>query len=603
MKRLIAMLSFRKPISIRTILLSIFLLLMIFPLVVITYVTYKKEADLSQKQMSQYLLQTVEQSHRALDANLAEIDRLTWALLYEQSLQFIDGSLDSPYLLFDANQKFKNLVYSQLFRGRLEHIRAIYFITSNHHVLSTDPSFHSMSQADQANYELVVREVDRRPLKMSWFSDQKAIFRAKDGFQTPVKASVTAVRRLIDSNTAQLRGYLFIQFNDLFLREYLGKVQIGATGSLLVSDEAGDVIYQQAPQLLQNEKINTAIKSLPSQGQGLQIVEGEWLLASETSPISGWKMTAVVPLDELTASTQKILRYLLIISVFGAVVSVIVSFLLATAISKPVIHLARLMSFASKNNLHVRDTLGSIREIGMLQVNFNLLMERIQQLLHENERQQREKREALLQALQMQIHPHFLYNTLDTIYWMSKKHKADSISKLVTALGRFFRFTLSAGQEWTTLGNEIEHVHNYLQIQSFRYRDKLTYEIDLDPFVSDVPVMPLILQPLIENAIEHGISKDPNGGKVSVSARMAGDRVFIYISNTGKQIDTEYVTRLLQNSSASGHVGLRNVQQRIQMAFGSEYGVSFEADQERGTLVTVTIPYSRETSPSTSVMG
>ncbi len=97
------------------------------------------------------------------------------------------------------------------------------------------------------------------------------------------------------------------------------------------------------------------------------------------------------------------------------------------------------------------------------------------------------------------------------IYWMAKKHKAESISKLVTALGRFFRFTLSAGQEWTTLRKEVEHIENYLQIQSFRYRDKLQYEIHLEPSVSEVRVMPLILQPLIENALEHGVSKKSGG--------------------------------------------------------------------------------------------
>src|SRR5690606_25350578 len=113
--------------------------------------------------------------------------------------------------------------------------------------------------------------------------------------------------------------------------------------------------------------------------------------------------------------------------------------------------LASLMSSPAIEQLQVREIEGSIKEIGILQRNFNRLMQRIHQLIQENERQEKEKREALLQALQMQIKPHFLYNTLDTIYWMSKKHRAEPISKLVTALGKFFRFTLNAEREWTTL--------------------------------------------------------------------------------------------------------------------------------------------------------
>jgi two-component system sensor histidine kinase YesM len=580
-----------KLISIRTILLSVFLLLMILPLVVITYITYKKENELFQKQVSQYLLQTVGQTQRALDANLSEIDRLTWTLLYEQSLDFLNGPLDSSYPLFEANQKFKNMVYSNLFRGKLEHIRAIYFITAGHEVLSTENLFYTYEQVDRVNIQFVMDQIERQPLKMNWFSDKRSIYRLKDGFETPVRASVTAARRLIDSNTAKLRGYLFVQFNDRFISEHLRNVQIGSTGSLLVTDASGDVIYQQDPQLSHNNKISQAINALPSQGQGLQIVDGKWLLAFDTSQISGWKMTAVVPINELIGPNQKILRYLLMMSAIGALVAVIVSFLLATAISKPVINLARLMTFAAKDNLHVRDTLGPIQEISILQFSFNRLMDRIQTLIHENEKQQKEKREALLQALQMQIHPHFLYNTLDMIYWMAKKHKAESISKLVTALGRFFRFTLNAGQEWTLLGKELEHVENYLQIQSFRYRDKLYYEIEIDPEVTYVRVMPLILQPLVENALEHGISKSQDGGKVRIKAFRSEEKVLIVISNTGRQVDLEHVRFLLQNAASNAHVGLRNVQQRIQTAFGTDYGIEVAAGEDQGALVTVTIPY------------
>ena len=263
-------------------------------------------------------MQTVAQTQRALDANLSEIDRLTWTLLYEQSLDFINGPLDSPYRLFDANQKFKSMVYSNLFRGRLEHIRAIYFVTSSKDVLSTENLFYSFEQVNRVNYQFMTDQLEKQPLKMSWFSDNRAIYRPKNSYESPVRASVTASRRLIDNNTAKLRGYLFIHFNDQFISDYLREVQIGSTGSLLVSDASGDVIYQQDPLLAQNNKISAAIKTLPSQGQGLKIVDGKWILASDTSQISGWKMTAVVPIDELIGSNQKILRYLLIMAAIGA---------------------------------------------------------------------------------------------------------------------------------------------------------------------------------------------------------------------------------------------------------------------------------------------
>ncbi|MDB4865807.1 MAG: sensor histidine kinase [Cohnella sp.] len=585
------MFSLSKPISIRTLLLAVFLLLMIFPMVVITFVTYKKENQIFQSQVSQYLAQTVEQTGRALDANLTEIDRLTWPLLYQRQLDFLEAPLHTPYQLQEANRKFQQMVYFDLFRGQLDHIRAVYFVTPERIVLSTDNTYQWSKQMDEANYRYIVQEIGKRPLKMNWFSDRRVVFRANSGFETSVRDSVVAARRLIDSNFSELRGHLFVQLNDRFLTDSLANVHIGSTGALLVTDPRGDVIYRQDSALLQNQLIREAVKSLPSQGIGTVKLQGKWLLSYAISDISGWKMTAVVPMSELLGANQKILQYLLIMAVLGTVIFIIISVMLATALSKPVIQLARLMSYSSIGHLHVRDIQGSVHEIGILQRNFNRLMDRIGQLMQENERKEKEKREALLQALQMQIHPHFLYNTLDTMYWMSKKHQAEPLSKLVAALGKFFRFTLNSGQEWTTLDKELEHVENYLQIQSYRYRDRLQHEIELDPLAKDASIIPLLLQPLVENAVEHGISNIPEGGKVTITARREGEQVIIQIMNTGNAVDEKRVAGLLRDDSPSGHVGLRNVQHRIQLAFGPEYGLMVEAGTPGGTTVTVNIPY------------
>ncbi|SDD84526.1 Histidine kinase-, DNA gyrase B-, and HSP90-like ATPase [Paenibacillus sp. UNCCL117] len=580
-----------RPISIRAMLLTVFLLLMLFPLIVITYITYEKQNGIFQKQVSQYLLQTVSQTQRALEADLKEIDRLTWPLLYQRPLDFLDTPINTPYLLQEANQKFKELMYSDLLRGRLDHVRAVYLVTPNRTVLSTDNAFQSYEQLDLENFNHIVEQIRQQPLKMSWFSDKRAIYRAKDGFKTPVRDSVTAARQLIDSNTSELRGYLFIQLNDRFIDESLAPVRIGSTGALMLSDAAGDDIYRQQSALFDEPGIEGLVKSLPHSAEGVDKFAGKWLTAHETSVVSGWSMTAVVPLNELMSPNQKILKYLLVMAGLGAVIFTIVSVLMATAISKPVINLAKLMSSPSIDQLQVWEIQGSVQEIGVLQRNFNRLMQRIQQLIQENEQQEKEKREALLQALQMQIKPHFLYNTLDTIYWMSKKHKAEPISKLVTALGKFFRFTLNAEQEWTTLQMELEHIANYLQIQSFRYRDRLHYEIVADPDTKNTRIMPLLLQPIVENALEHGISKAGGGGQVTIRAFKKGECVNIVIYNTGRKIDTERVRLQLQESS-NEHLGLRNVQQRISLAFGQDYGIRLEEGETEGTAVTVCIPHN-----------
>jgi Predicted signal transduction protein with a C-terminal ATPase domain len=583
------------PISIRTLLLVVFLFLMLLPVIAFTYIIYIKEIEVYRGQVSRYLLQTVEQTQRLLEADLMEIDRLISPLLYEHPLDFLEESIYTSYQRQEANQKFTELVYADLLRGQLDLVRAVHLITPNKTVLSSDNTFQEFGQADIGNYVHIVEQIEKQPLKMRWFSDKWAIYKSREGFETPLRDSVTAARKLVDSNTLEVRGYLFIQLNDRFIKDNLEPVRIGSTGALIVTDENGDEIYRQQSSLFDATEISAYLKAHSSDGgaesSGVQRVAGKWLVAHDTSAVSGLTLTAVVPLDELMSSNLSILRYLLLIAGLAVVIFTVVSILMATEISDPVIKLAKHMSFPSLDNLQFREIHSSIREITMLQRSFNRLMQRIQELLQENERKEREKREALFQALQMQIKPHFLYNTLDTIYWMSKKYNADSISKLVTALGKFFRFTLNAGQEWTTLQKEIEHIENYLQIQAFRYRDKLQYEIALDPETRNTSIMPLILQPVVENALEHGISKAEGEGRVTIRSRKEGDRVYITVHNTGNRLNADEL-RLQLQSPPSEHYGLANVRQRISMVFGPDYGITLEACEEGGAVATLCIPFS-----------
>lgn len=556
-----------------------------------TIITYNKQNEIVQNQVSQFIQQSVEQIKRATDTNLNEIDRLTWSLLYQQSLDFLDIPLNTSYQLNEANRKFTEKVYSDIFSGKLNHVQMITFVTPDHYVLSTDSSLQDYSQLEQENLQYIEEQFRNNPLKMHWLSNNRAIYQSKTGFKTPVHASVTAARKIVDSNTAMLQGYIFIQLNDLFLDEYLSKVRMGSTGSLQITDYLGEVIYAQQSDLFTNDKIINAIRQLPTSGSGTQIVDGKWLLAYDTSKVSNWKFTAVVPLNEVLGPNQKVLRSLIIMAGLGIIVSLIISVMFTTFITKPIIALAKVMTLASMNNLHLREEMSSIREISMLQRNFNRLMDRIQQLLIENENEQKQRGDAQLKTLQMQIQPHFLYNTLDTIYWMSKKHGAEPISKLVTALGKFFRLTLSSSLERVTLQCELEHVENYMRVLSFRYRDRLEYEITMESELQHNLIMPLILQPIVENAIEHGIAKLKTGGKISINIYRLNTEVYIDIKNDGEDIDLNFIKHLLEGEGQSDHVGLRNVEQRIKLSFGEPFGITLIDRINGRTIVRLCIPH------------
>ncbi|NOU97037.1 HAMP domain-containing protein [Paenibacillus sp. LMG 31456] len=590
----------RKLASIRTILITSLLVLMIFPIIIITLVTYYKEKSIFQDLVSRFLLQTVQQTNRSLEANLSEMDRLTWPILYREPLDFLAKPGESSYEIVKATGQFKQEMFQQYFRGRISEVSSIYFVTPEHTLLSTDSAFQTFDKIHTGNYRYITEHLEKDPLSIQWFNEKYAIFSHREGFPSGIHPSVLAARKIVDSNRVELQGYLIIQFNNLFLEDVLQNVQIGKSGSLLLLDQERELLFGEQSPYLKNERIRQALAKLPEKETGTEVIDGKWIVAYTASKKSGWIMAAVVPMQELLEPNRVLLRNLLLIAGLGAIVSIFVSLSLATNLSRPVIRLSQLMMKASYGNLEVRNTNESYREISILERNFNNLMDRIQELLAEVEKEQQEKQEASMRALQMQIHPHFLYNTLDTIYWMSKKYKADQISKLVTSLGKFFRLSLHAGRDRIPLEQEFEHIRSYLEIQSIRYREKVVYEVSIDDLARQVRTVPLLLQPIVENAFEHGITQSPLAdrlGHITVEARYLNDKVHIEIRDNGKGMNEQKLEELLLSLRDTGkvdHIGLSNVQQRLLLAFGAMSTLRIESQIGIGTTVSFDIPVEKE---------
>ncbi len=208
-----------------------------------------------------------------------------------------------------------------------------------------------------------------------------------------------------------------------------------------------------------------------------------------------------------------------------------------------------------------------------------------------NEREQEEKRRTEIKALQHQIAPHFLYNTLDSIVWMAEGGRMDEVIDMTTNLARLLRLSIGSGDAMVALSTELEHLHSYLTIQQMRYRDRLHFIIDTDPAVRGCRLPRLTLQPIVENAIYHGIKNRPGGGTVAVSAWAEAGDVVIEVSDDGPGIERSLLEGLRrQEIEPSGGVGLKNVHQRLALTFGNRYGLTFGSDTAVGTTVRITIP-------------
>jgi two-component system, sensor histidine kinase YesM len=293
-----------------------------------------------------------------------------------------------------------------------------------------------------------------------------------------------------------------------------------------------------------------------------------------------------------------------IILTFGAVgFSVVAAWGLSKSIYTPIKKLHDVTTTITKNDLHVLMTSDNVDEITELGMSFNIMIGKIKELLDSKMKEQENLKKAELRTLQAQINPHFLYNTLDTIIWMAEAKKTDQVVEIVSALSSFFRISLSKGRDWITIGEEVERIRSYLTIQKMRYRDILDFNIEVDPQVAEYTILKLVLQPLVENALYHGIKNKREGGTIRVRARRNGeDEILLEVEDNGIGFTPEKLAHLradLKDDSGDIKVesgfGIDNVNKRIRLYYGTPFGLSVRSDYNVGTCVTLAIPAKAET--------
>ena len=243
-------------------------------------------------------------------------------------------------------------------------------------------------------------------------------------------------------------------------------------------------------------------------------------------------------------------------------------------------------------------------EIGQLMGSFSNMMGRIDTLMDEKLEQGQQIKALELKALQAQINPHFLYNSLDLINCTAIAHNVPEISRMVNALARFYRLSLSRVKEVIPLADELKHARLYVEIQNMRFEDRVRTEWDVEPGVEQCPIIKIVLQPIIENAIIHGIFEKPDKtGRLRIAAFRQGQDLVITVEDDGVGMDEE--TRLANFSASAssantkGGYGVRNINERLHLAYGAEYGLSCESELGRGTRVTIRIPAAEETEERT----
>ena len=379
---------------------------------------------------------------------------------------------------------------------------------------------------------------------------------------------------------------------------YINGVGIGQRGYCFLEDLEGNLVYHPQQQLIYSElkQENTALTALLPDGPH---VEGNTIYTVQTLASGNWRVVGVSSVQELiTDGLQEVLRISVISALFILAAMLMLSVLLSQMLSKPIQNLVSAMrSFERDADNFSYEPVMGVREVQNLSVSFEHMVHRIQKLMATVRSEEINLRKTELKALQAQINPHFLYNTLDSISWMCEQGKNAEAVLMVNALARLFRISISRGHELIPIRSEVQHAQSYLQIQSVRYKDQFSYEFDVEEGCLEYLCNKITLQPIIENAIYHGVNGLVDEGRIVIRVFSREDDIFFTVEDNGVGMEPEQIEEIFRRKpDGKSGIGIKNVNDRLKIWFGEKYGVTITSVPDEGTRVTVRMPKVREES-------
>ena len=396
-------------------------------------------------------------------------------------------------------------------------------------------------------------------------------------------------------------GVLLVDMSFSGIEQICKDVELSDSGGYLyLIDDSGEIIYHPRQQLiyaglLEENNLDAAsyadgVHSETFQGQRRQV-------AVKTVGYTGWKLVGVVPAENLWSNYGQLVLFFLFIVLFSVFLLVFVNLRLSEWITAPVKKLDRAVKELEAGKEQVDFDVGGPYEVEHLSHSVRSMVSTLRHLMDDVVRQEEEKRRSELDVLQSQINPHFLYNTLDSVVWMTENGRTDEATVMLTALARFFRISLSRGSNIIPIADELEHARHYLTIQKMRYKNKFSATIEARDGVEKLYTIKLIVQPILENAIYHGMAYADGDGEITILARRDGDDVIIDVTDNGPGMPEEVVERLLDPreqkaapSKGGSGIGFRNVHQRIRLTFGEPYGLTIRSEPDAGTTVRIRLP-------------
>lgn len=582
-----------RDLPIRRKLIISFFVLIFTPLGLLTFISYTNVAGIYEDQVHFSAQQSFDQAYTFLNYNFNTVINSSDVIYFDPSVQTIlKKSQEESQEVVGQNADMlllDRMLYNLKNYGGI--YRAMLYVPDWLSYANQGINFGNLTEFQKTG---LYRELSASKDKVSWEPPHEIIC---DNNRDMISV-LSFYRKMKDLNQLDVNlGVLRISVPESEIVAILSKANMTKGGVVYLQDGDGNIVTSSSSDEM------AALNIQPQKIQNLSTSEANWekitlnhrdfLVISRNLQHTPWTMVTAIPNSEIFAQSNHIRSLMLILTMVIGMCAYGLAYLISRSTVNRLILLTGKMEEVQRGNLEVTVDSHSRDEIGKLMDSFNIMIRRTKALVQREFQASKAIKNYELKALQAQINPHFLYNTLDLINWKALDHDVPEIAQIVQSLAKFYKLSLNKGRDIVTVEDELNHIISYVQIQNFRFENRIHLILQVDPAAYHNKILKIVLQPLVENAIVHGIlGSDSATGSIRISSRYDGPALVLLIQDDGVGMEPKIAQELLnpQLADTQKGYGVLNIDMRLKLYYGPEYGLTYVSQQGQGVLVEVRIP-------------
>lgn len=570
---------------------------MLIIITVMGYLSYTKSADMMENKVGGMALQNVQQMSKRIDTILEGYEDRSLLVVGSKEIQKqLVGEFRSETERIEnnnANTAFlANLVNSK------NDINNIYLLgekgfSYRYSPKDSSPVYNSYPYGHfTESWYNQIREADGRVV---YFGIRPSLITGWDSNAEPVFCFGRAEKNV--SSRGEIIGVLLYEMDPSEIMDILSEIDYAGSGSNFIIDEAGEIVGDK-----DGMRISGRLDvSLEQEHQGIfsESKDGEkMLVVYNRLETNAWTLVGMLSGTDLMKEANDIRWYMLSLGVVFSSIGILLAIIIASTVHRPLQKMIRAMRKAKNGDFDVRIADKRGDEFGYLFISFNEMVSHIKELINELYVQKLLEQGLQLKMLGSQINAHFLYNTLDSVHWIARIHKVDDISTMIFGLSKYLRLSLSEGRDEVYVSEVVQLIDSYIMIQKVRYQDKFSLYLNVDESLADYKALKFIFQPIVENAIYHGLEKKSGKGRLDVAFIQESDCLKFIVTDDGAGIAADKLAELQLilrggDLKAGSNFALRNINSQIKIAYGTQYGIEIDSKYGEGTRVTMTIPLTK----------